>query len=106
MAQEPQLVRLRLQKGDAIGDEITVAALANLQGQSVETYGFDPNDFVYVEVKPNKRDPPTRVPVKDRRVTVHTATVGQTKVSIYPTVKTTVIDGVPVLDVKKIVFGD
>ena len=105
MAQQP-LVRLRLQKGDAIGDEITVAALANLQERPGETYGFDPNDFVYVEVKPNKRDPSSRVPLRDRRITVGSVTVGQTKVSIFPSVKTTVVDGKPVLDAKKIVFGE
>ena len=57
MAQQQPLVRLRLQKGDTIVDEITIADLADLQDQSGETWGYDPNALVYVPVKPNKRDP-------------------------------------------------
>ena len=58
MAQQP-LVRLRLLKaGGEIGTEITVAALADLQGKPGETWGYDPNAFVYALVAPNKKDPP------------------------------------------------
>ena len=53
MAQQPQLVRLRLQIGDRIGTEITVAALAALKGQPNETWGYHhegnlPSDVAHI----------------------------------------------------------
>ena len=70
MAQQPQLVRLRLQIGDTIGTEITVSALAALQGKPGETWGYDPNAFVYALVAPNKKDPPYWVR-KDKKKLKH-----------------------------------
>ena len=105
MAQQP-LVRLRLKKaGGVIGDEITVAALADLQDNPGETWGYDPNAFVYVPVKPNKRDP-TSGSKEKRKICVSSVIVGQTKVNIYPPVRTILVNGNPVLEIKRIVFGE
>ena len=75
MAQQPQLVRLRLQIGDTIGTEITVSALAALQGKPGETWGYDPNAFVYALVKPNQKDPPAHVKKPKRRLAFSSITV-------------------------------
>ena len=106
MAQQPQQVRLRLQKGDTIGEQITVAALAALQDKPGETWGFDPNAFVYKLVEPKRKDPPKSWTTKQRRLTVSSVYVGQEKVDIWPCVTAKVVDGNPVLDAKKIVFGE
>ena len=106
MAQQP-LVRLRLKKaGGEIGDEITVAALADLQDNPGETWGYDPNAFVYALVAPDKKDPPKRKPKLKKQLTIDSITVGRSKVALAKSVTTTLIDGMPVLPAKHIVFGE